>query len=501
MSGRKTVEISTYEYHSLQTKARNADSAARSIAKLQEVNRALQVMNQQRDNRIQKETARLQAKVSELQRRSTQESQALRRQLEENVATIKQQIDRQAAINTRNMDQMRRAFETKLTQTNTRITDLTHTVEHNRQQVEQEIHTMKEEFHKSISSLTARLDRADADARSLLECAETYLDFAESVIDSARSFRCELLLPNEWKALLNSRKRAVDDINLARHNPANAAVARSNAHALHEQSLEFYNAIIAAEQEWQVHYEAAVQQLALANAKLRESRTVNLADEDYDVDVSFWGNCELNGIAQSLSQAEQTLQDHKDSLTVSDLDGLSSLGDELRKQTEDAVVHAVGAAYGSQERIDKASEISDMLYRRFGLEVEDCCYRGDDMRCAYRFRAMNPVTRYEVIVTLTPRPKDDGTTSMECECETVNYGDNDNDNAVRIAHDIGEAVMKLLTGGDMSEVKTDHAYDNRPSDRAHMTRNEWKTQQLTREEIPAFQRKKTGNRRTTQTAQ
>ena len=284
MSGRKTVEISSYEYDTLRRKAGSADSAARSMAKLQQTNRALEVMNQQQAQRMRRETARLENRISEIQRRSTQESQALRRQLTQDVAAVRQQIDLQAAVNTRNMDQLRRAFEAKLKQTDSRITDLTRTVEQNRKQAQQDIINMKTEVDKSIKSLTSRLDTADANAKALLECAETYFDAADQIIESAQAFRCGFLLPKEWEALLTDRKRAMDEITLARQNPANAAVACSSARTLNDASMKFYNAVIAAEQEWQVHYEAAAQQLALANAKLTDSETVSL--EGIDVELA-----------------------------------------------------------------------------------------------------------------------------------------------------------------------------------------------------------------------
>ncbi len=502
MSGRKTVEISTYDYDTLRRKASSADSAARSIAKLKQTNRALDAMNKQQAQRMNRETARLESRISEIQRRSTQESQALRRQLAQDVAAVRQQIDRQAAINARNMDQMRRAFEAKLSMTDSRIADLTRTVEENHIQAQQDILNMKTEVDKSIKNVTSRLDAADANAKALLECAETYLDAADQIIESAKAFRCAFLLPKEWNALLADRKRALEDITLARQNAANSAVARSSAQTLSDEALAFYNAIIAAEQEWQVHYEAARQQLALANAKLTDSENVRLNDEEFNVDVCFWGNHELNGIAESLSQAEETLREQKDCLTVDDLDGLASLGSELRQQTEEAVVHAVGAVYGSQERIETAAAISDILYEEFGLHVEEHSYRSEDQRCAYRFRAKNPVTAYELIVTLSPVPKEDGTIGMECECETVSYGDNDSENASRIAHQIGTAVMKEITGNNLSSVQTDHTFDKKPSDRPHMKEEEWKIRQLTRQELPDFRGvKRTADRRSLQTAE
>lgn len=341
----------------------------------------------------------------------------------------------------------------------------------NNQRIYEDMNTMRAQLSADISAVRGQVDNLEQqvarhaqDQETLLEMAREYYVQAAVVIEEiCNNYRVELLCPGRLQSLQHVQGNAMKEIEMAEKMPANASVARLEARNTMEQALQLYQEVVLAEQEWNLHYQAACQVLNATEAQLETSRELNLPDVEKPVDVAHWSNGDLSELERSL-RALQDMVKTPSELTLDNLDSIRDAGMEVSDEIADVAAFAGAAFYASQDRADISQDVANAMKERLGLEIKDYNYEGTDQRGAYRLRLRNEQTGFEMVVSSRPQVQENGCVGNVVETDIISHGTLSTEQGGDAVKEALEALDDLGFGN--SDVRTLPGYENCDSDRA-----------------------------------
>ena len=507
MSGRKT----TYTTISDDELRRIREQAARATS-LQESNRLLNQLSASNEAALAEYRTRirtLNSNIESMNRRiaeqgaaASREAQALRTQLQHTVRESNARIQEEARKNEQHIREMHQGFSRELSTTKREFSEaldqtrsdmaealdannrrIESAMRQNNQRMESEMRGLETRLNGEMQQIRSQLDSIEDTVSStahnqtvLLDMAREYEGAVDMIIaDIQSNYRVELLCPGRLKPVLQALQSCQSEIRDAERMPQNAATARREARQALEEAFHLRQDVIQAEQEWNLHFEAARQMLGAASAQLEASREIDLPDEtDISVDVDTWTAGDLTAIAERLDSLNGQL-DNSDELTISDLDGVQSAGMQISREIDDTSMFAVEAFYASQDRADIAQDIANQL-TEMGLTIVDYSYQGNDQRAAHRLHLRNNVTEFEIVITQTPVIQPDGTIANRLESDTINYGSLNEERGDEIAREVLSSMGAI--GLQQTDVSTVPGFENSPSDRTECVNiQQWRTEQ------------------------
>ena len=510
MSGRKerTVSVSESELRRLRMQAARAtslDESVRILNQLDAKNNAALRDYQNRINNLNTNINSLNNRLAAQSAAASREAQELRNNLQCAIKDSNARIQQMARQNeqrvqamhenftrdlqtarentTRQINQTRREFTQAMESNNRRIESV---MQQNNEQLRGEIHSLGErvdaeirDIRSDLNNVEAAIQTANSNHQALLEMAREYDNSARLVMtDLMDNFRVELLCPGRSAQVNAALENSVREINDAAKIPQNAATARLLARNALEEAFRLRQEVIAAEQEWNMHFEAARQAVDATASQLDASRTMELEEEgNFQVDVDHWTSGDLTSLDDRVQSLDGQLRKPEE-LTLDDLDAIKEAGLEVSREIEDTAVFALEAFSASQDRAEIAQEVKDRL-DQLGIMIVNHSYQGDDQRRAHRLHMKNPRTGFEIVVTQTPIVLEDGSVANRLESDIMNYGSSRN---IMEGHEIAGEVMNALNGLGFNDtpVTTVTGYDSRESDRVECVDfQQWRARQVT----------------------
>ncbi len=494
MSGRKEtiVTIGESELRRLREQAARATS-------LQESNRILNQLSAANDaalaeyrNRITTLNNNIESmnrRIAEQGEASSRQTQVLRNQLQQTVRESNERIQEATRRNeqhirdmhqnfARELSSTKREFSAALDQTRADMAEamdannrrIESAMRQNNERLEGEMRGLETRLNSEMNEIRSQLDSIEATVSStahnqsvLLEMAHEYQNAADMIIEDIQdNYRVEILCPGRLQTVVQVLQSCQGEIKDAEKMPENAATARREARQALEEAFQLRQEVIQAEQEWNLHFEAARQMLGAASAQLDSSREIALPEEaDVSVDVDAWTVGDLTAIEGRLDTLNGQL-DNAGELTISDLDGIQSAGLQISREIDDTSMFAVEAFYASSDRAELAQDIADQL-TEMGLTIVDHSYQGNDQRAAHRLHLRNNVTEFEIVITQTPVINSDGTIANRLESDIINYGSLNEEHGDEIAREVLSSMGNY--GLQQSAVTTVPGFENSPSDR------------------------------------
>ena len=453
MSRRKTITIDTADYNRLR------DQAARATT-LTEANNALNRMNQSLTNSMNQANNRINAlnnninslnsQLRNVQNSSSKEINALRTQLQNTVRESNRQLTQMAENNRQEMIRLQGNFQNALEQTrrenanaiaanNRRIEA---TIAENNRRIDATIAENNRQTNRRIDAVQANVDNinniihsAQNDLNLLRDMAVEFTNTAQMLLNDSRKYRCDLLLPGELKEVERMLANALKQQQLPL---VNAPVAQHAAEQAYESALAFHERIIQAEQAWLLRHRAAKESVAHAQGRIEASRSV--VHEGTTVDVDHWSEGDLSELTGTANELMDILDEDGDQLTLSDLDQIRVTGQWLEHETVETTAFALGAIESSQDRVDAAQDIADMLRDINGMQVVAHGYQGDDMRGAHRIHLRNNVTGLSLVIT---QSRNQGQNGQPGECFEIEVSD-PGTSSVNDVHQITNEILDVL---------------------------------------------------------
>ena len=508
MSGRKTtyITISDDELRRIREQAARATS-------LQESNRLLNLLSASNEAALAEYRTRirtLNSNIESMNRRiaeqgaaASREAQALRTQLQQTVRESNARIQEEARKNEQHIREMHQGFSRELSTTKREFSEaldqtrsdmaealdannrrIESAMRQNNQRMESEMRGLETRLNGEMQEIRLQLDSIEDTVSStahnqtvLLDMAREYEGAVDMIIaDIQSNYRVELLCPGRLKPVLQALQSCQSEIRDAERMPQNAAIARREARQALEEAFHLRQDVIQAEQEWNLHFEAARQMLGAASAQLEASREIDLPDEtDISVDVDTWTAGDLTAIEERLDSLNGQL-DNSDELTISDLEGVQSAGMQISREIDDTSMFAVEAFYASQDRADIAQDIANQLTEMGLLTIVDYGYQGNDQRAAHRLHLRNNVTEFEIVITQTPFIQDNGTIANRLESDIINYDSLNEERGDEIAREVLSSMGAI--GLQQRDVSIVSGFENSLSDRTECVNvQQWRTEQ------------------------
>jgi len=211
------------------------------------------------------------------------------------------------------------------------------------------------------------------------------------------------------------------NLELAHNNFANglneAAIATSQEAYLQLADLRIE--LEQKEQEWQLLYSAALEDLYALVTEVQANRQIQLdfgegdEIEHFHVEVDYWTQGTLTNYEQQILALQKQLQEGENTLTS---DRLKEIGDEITQlipQLSQIVDQAAKEILGSQMRAEIADKVVGVLqgmgYQLLNPEA-DSIYEGSDQRQSYIVKVKN-IAGDEVVTVIAPE-REFGTNSV-----------------------------------------------------------------------------------------
>lgn len=450
MSGRKTITVDSADYNRLRQQAARATTLTQANNALNQMNQALtNSMNQanSRINTLNSNINSLNTQLRNVQDHASKEVMALRTQLQNTIRDSNARLAEVAENNRREMNRVQENFSNALDQTRR---DTAAAIAANNRHIENVIDENNRRITAAIDQSNRRIDAVSArvddineiitscqnDLNRMREIAAEFTNTARMLLDDARKYRCELLLPGELKEVEDALRDALNE----QAGPAiNAPVAQRASRQAYESALNFHERIIQAEQEWILRHRAAQESVAQAVGRIEASRSVTQEDTQFPVDVDHWSEGDLSELADDAEDLLAMLDEETDRLTLRDLDQIRVTGQWLEHETVETTAFALGAIEASQDRVCAAQEIADILGDTNGMYTVDHGYQGNDMRGAHRIHLCNSVTGLNLVIT---QSRSQGANSQPGECFEVEV----TDPGTSSADDVHTIVNEILCG-------------------------------------------------------
>lgn len=506
MSGRKTTytTISDDELRSLRNRAAQATSLQESNRLLNQLsarNEAALVEYRTRINTMNNNITGLNRRLEEQRVAASREAQALRTQLQQTIRNGNARLQELSRKNEARVQELHQNFTSALTRTREELTDaieqtredvadaisannrrIETAMRQNNERIEGEMRELEERMDSELQNVHDRLNSIDSSVHiiarnngTLLEMAQEYERVTQMLLEEIQTnYRVELLCPGRLRTVMLANESAEREIRDAVKMPENSATARRESRTAIEETYRLYQDVIRAEQEWQLHFASTRQIVDATAAQLEASRTLELQDETYIVDVDSWTAGDLSAIDSRLGTLDNQLK-KPEALSISDLDGIQAAGMQISREIDDTSIFAMEAFFASQDRGEIAQDIADQL-NEYGVSIIDYSYQGNDQRSAHRLHLRNNVTGFEIVITQTPVVQENGTISNRLESDIISYGSLNEEHGDEIARDILSSLSEL--GLQQTEVCTVPGFENTVSNRVEVAdMQQWRTEQ------------------------
>ena len=459
MSGRKTITMDTTDYNRLRNQAARATTLTEANNALNRMNQSLTNSMNQANNRINalnNNINSLNSQLRNVQNSSSKEINALRTQLQNTVRESNRQLTQMAENNRQEMIRLQGNFQNALEQTrrenanaiaanNRRIEA---TIAENNRRIDATIAENNRQTNRRIDAVQANVDNinniihsAQNDLNLLRDMAVEFTNTAQMLLNDSRKYRCDLLLPGELKEV---ERMLADALKQQQLPLVNAPVAQHAAEQAYESALAFHERIIQAEQEWLLRHRAAKESVAHAQGRIEASRSVIHEETKVPVDVDHWSEGDLSELSGTANELMDVLDEETDQLTLRDLDQIRVTGQWLEHETVETTAFALGAIESSQDRVDAAQDIADMLNDSNGMQVIDHGYQGDDMRGAHRIHLRNNVTGLSLVIT---QSRNQAANGHPGECFEIEVSDPGTSSANDVHQITGEILDGLRNAG------------------------------------------------------
>lgn len=466
MSGRKesTVTINQSRYNQLLNDANRATNLANSNRALNELNRTLTNSLNQSNARINTLTTnlnQLNTNLNNVRQAASKEASELRAQLQATIRESNDRLNRMAEANRQQITNLQNNFNAALDQTrrdtaatiaanNRRIENI---IDQNNQRIQSQIqqtNTRIDTVNNRVTAINNVLNNFQSDLSSMRDHATEFINAAQTLLNDCRNYRCELLLPGQLAEVTEQLNTAIQNMELPL---ANAPVARNEARRAYLDALNFHEQIIQAEQEWTLRHRAAMESVALSQARIEASRTIIHQDTQIPIDVDFWSNGDLSEMSEHAEALMASLNNGQNTLTVADLDHIRQTANWIECETSNSATFALFAAETSQERACTAQDVCNILQDATGMELQDHAYAADDMRAAHRFHMKNPHTGLSLVITQKPAVKTEDGLKCPIEFEITDPGSNNQNSVAELFRTLNQRMRDYgYDMGDLTEI-------------------------------------------------
>lgn len=486
MSGKKRTytSIAIDELQRLQQEARRAAHLAKSNEAMQKLNDTTNRLMRQYQNRVDQMDQRivsLNTTIAMQEETFSAERQKVREQLRKTVENTNKALRKQAKENITHLSTLEKEFQNGLRQNREEVIEM---MAQNSQRIERKISNVRSDFAKEMGCVKSRMDavesslgRINASDGVLLDMAREYLQNAQLLYQNIIKYRVDILCPKRRELAKKELEKAEENLRLSEEHSTNASVARISAQQAMENVMQLYEDVVNAQQEWEMHLQAARQALAVTEAQLQAGSKLELqnGEDTVPVDVDYWTDGDISELKERINGLSMQLDD-PESLGLSDLDYIREAGVQVCREIQEADEFASIAVYASQDRADIAQEIADCLWDSLNLEIVTHGYQGGDMRAGHRIHLKNPITGFEMVVTQLPEESKDFVIGNSLESDILNYGTKNEEYGEKIAREALEMLRCL--GVKMDSVETVQGYERRPSERKEITNMAaWKKEQ------------------------
>jgi len=271
------------------------------------------------------------------------------------------------------------------------------------QQIEQKFDRLIAEERQAREQLQQYLEQERQDKAKL---AQDLLDDVEVIwrqID--RDYQHQRFAPDKLDDLY--REITFAQINIQQGIPEAAIATTQRTYlALADLRLD----IERQEQEWQIYYNAAMDDLKCLIIEVQANRECQLEigkgdeSEKFVLEVDYWTNGSLNQYEQQLQQIETHLREGALSLSTEQLKQVAQQIQDLQPRLGEIVEQARVEILSSQLRAEIADKVATVLgemgYRLVDPET-NAIYEGDDQRQAYVLK-LQDVNGGEVVTVISP---------------------------------------------------------------------------------------------------
>lgn len=252
---------------------------------------------------------------------------------------------------------------------------------------------------------------------------------AEAWLQDLRKLQMEVAKLPHARFAPNRMARLTAMIEQGESNLSNGAsqAALVNAQNCYLDLIELRADVLYQEQMFEQAYleatEAVKGLLAEVNAHQTATAHAGTADE-FNFEVDYWSQGRLSQISENLSSLEQKLATEKETLSLNQVESLSSEVVRHREQLLAAVETAKIAIINGQACYN-VSQIVEGVLEEQGFSVAEGVYEGEDLRAAYALKMTNR-NGDEVVTIVTPSPERE----LEYKLE-MNFFDRSHDEAMR----------------------------------------------------------------------
>jgi hypothetical protein len=285
-------------------------------------------------------------------------------------------------------------------------------------QLNRQAHQLKSNFDSQLNQIKYKTKRQEASIKKLdnkidnliesIEAKETnkknqalaWFEEAKDALVAIESCRHNKFCPNEYAKLQQK-------LNLSSENIKNEVFESSvsGSQTLWQEACELNAKLGQLENEWNIHFEQAIESTTKLIATCDAQTTLKLAfdvedgNEDLVVDIDYWCDGELATLKQQALMQEQLLNDCQD-LKLEDFKRLIQHSSKLEDEVKNLTQKAKNAILLSQMRSDMASDIVEALDQS-GFVVSDHCFAEDDERKSIHLKLLSK-TGDEIVTIITP---------------------------------------------------------------------------------------------------
>lgn len=369
---------------------------------------------QERSQRQIQEAERLRTSIKDLE---VETNRRLQRQQQEFEATVLESERHQQQTLERESERLNSALKSGLAQQRNEYMDIMNS---QRQEYTQLIADQKHKFNNLIAAERQERERVQQllqeqmialekniqhDKQQQEKLAQDLLADVESVWTSINQNY------QHQRFALGRLEHLKQGLDMARHN-IQSGVSQAAIALTQETYLELFdlrNELTRKEQEWLLLYNRAQTNLNTLLAQVQQAKQESQVQIGEDtpperLNVDYWTHGKLSEYEQELRNLETQLQQGESTLTINQVQAISTQIISLEPQLEEILEQAKQGILASQLRAEIAYQIITEL-ERMGYRLEnseqDTAYEGDDPRAAYVAKMKN-IAGDEVVTVITP---------------------------------------------------------------------------------------------------
>jgi hypothetical protein len=421
MSGEKYKTITESEYNRLRRDALAATTERERAAALERLNARLAESAraaERANNALNARVSTLNAKIDAANKTASD----VKKELYDTIKATNKALSDQRTTFERELKKTRSDFADVLDRNNRHIEDV---IKKNNDALHKEINSLRTETKTAVKDLNTKISTLAekvGDPHKVTAMAQDHLDVAKELLAEAEKHRHQLLLPGQYDKVAGEVAKAAKNVLLGTKNPAAASAALISGQDAFAAAKQFYDDLLAAENEWNARLAFALDALASAEARIGANKTVTAWEEEFDVD--HWTNGGLKKLQDLTTALRRQLEDpaQVNKLSCKDLEDIASSAQLITDDADHILTGALIALECSDERANLAADLAEELAQKAGLEqIKADGYEGNDQRAANMIHLKNGTTEFEVIITLTP-DFSNGQCGWRAETSIVNPG-------------------------------------------------------------------------------